>query len=322
MEAGPEFRHLVAFVTIAEEHSFGKAALRLHITQPALSAQIKQLERWLGVTLFKRVPHGAELTQKGRNFLLYARRLLRMWHHAMKATSRKHSEAEWPLRLGYSSFISHELINEALVAYREIVPEGHLNSSSDCTARLMEMLTDGRIDAALVTFPVPTEAMFIHRICEDRLLICLRRDDPFAHLSEIPKAAIAERLQVFFNRDNHPALYDRLLRQFKKAGIELHPTETYSARSEMQFLIKTQRCFGIVREHIPLDPELIARPIAGVDLSVTTALVCYREQERPVFPMLAYRMAQQCAKKERSFLRKPPGSVHPQREQMNVDKTA
>lgn len=309
MEAGPEFRHLVAFVTVAEEHSFGKAAQRLYITQPALSGQIKQLERWLGASLFKRVPHGAELTQKGRNFLLYARRLLHMWQHAMKATSRKHSEAEWPLRLGYSSFINHELVHEALVAYHEIVPEGHINSASDCTAKLMDMLNDGRVDAALITLPVPTERLFVHRICEDRLLICLRRDDPFANYSEIPKAAIAEKLRVFFNRDYHPALYDRLLRQFRKAGIELHPTEIYSARPEMQFLVKTQQCFGIVRENIPLDADLTVRPIAGANLSIATALVCHREQERPVFPMLAYRMAQLCAKKGISIHRKPPGSI-------------
>jgi hypothetical protein len=188
---------------------------------------------------------------------------------------------------------------------------GHISSSSDCTARLMDMLTDGRIDAALVTPPVPTEGLFVHRVCEDRLLICLRRDDPFASAPEIPTAAISERLIIFFNRDYHPALYDRLLRQFKKAGIALHPTETYSARTEMEFLVKTQRCFGIVREHIPLDPELTVRPIAGLNVWLATALVCHRDQQRPVFPMLAYRMAQQCAQRESADRRKPPGTVRP-----------
>jgi DNA-binding transcriptional LysR family regulator len=176
----------------------------------------------------------------------------------------------------------------------------------------MDMLTDGRVDAALVTLPVATEGLFVHRICEDRLLICLRRDDPFAKEAEIPKAAVPERLTIFFNREYHPALHDRLLRQFKKAGMALHPTETYSARAEMEFLVKTQRCFGIVREHIPLDPELTVRPIAGVDLRLGTALVCHRDQQRPVFPMLAYRMAKRCEQREASGRRKPPGAVRPE----------
>jgi hypothetical protein len=80
----------------------------------------------------------------------------------------------------------------------------------------------------------------------------------------------------------------------------------------MEFLVKTQRCFGIVREHIPLDPELTVRPIAGVDLRLGTALVCHRDQQRPVFPMLAYRMAKRCEQREASGRRKPPGAVRPE----------
>jgi DNA-binding transcriptional LysR family regulator len=76
MIQGPDFRHFVAFVTVAEELSFSKAAARLNMTQPTLSEQIKQLEEWHGERLFKRVPHGAELTESGRGFLVWARRIL------------------------------------------------------------------------------------------------------------------------------------------------------------------------------------------------------------------------------------------------------
>lgn len=77
-----------------------------------------------------------------------------MRHHAVRAVSRKYSEAEWPLRLGYSPFVNDVLIQEALAGYREIVPEGHIHSPSDCTAKLTEMLADGRLDAAIVTLPI------------------------------------------------------------------------------------------------------------------------------------------------------------------------
>jgi DNA-binding transcriptional LysR family regulator len=303
---GPEFRHLVSFVAIAEECNFGRAAQRIHITQPALSSQIKQLEGWLGASLFRRVPHGAELTETGRNFLPYARRILHMRHHAMRAASRRYSETEWPLRLGYSPFVNHDLIQEALLGYREIVPEGTLNLPSDCTAKLIEMLADGRLDAAIVTLPVSAKGLFEQRICEDKLLICLRRDDPLASAAEIPKTVISERLRILFNRDYHPALHDQLFRRFKRVGIELQPTETYSAPAEMQFLVKTRSCFGLVREHVPLDPELTTRTIAGVDLRIATALVYRRDQQRPVLPMLACRMAQRCGAKERPEHRKRP----------------
>jgi DNA-binding transcriptional LysR family regulator len=320
MQEGPEFRHLTAFVTVAEECNFGKAAQRLHITQPALSSQIKQLESWLGASLFKRVPYGAELTETGRNFLLYARRILHMRQHALKAASRKHSEEEWPLHLGYSPFVNHKLIEEALLGYHEIVPEGHISSLSDCTAKLTGMMEDGRLDAAIVTLPISAKGLFEHRICEEKVLLCLRRDDPFASAKEIPKEAIAARLRILFSRDYHPALYDEVLRKFKTAGIELRPTETYSAPAEMQFLVKTLHCFGLVREQVPLDPELTVRLIPGMDLRYRTALICHCDQQRPVFPMLAYRMAQRCAGERRMASRKSPGHAHIGQEQLPFEK--
>jgi DNA-binding transcriptional LysR family regulator len=310
MYEGPEFRHLISFVAVAEECHFGKASQRLHITQPALSAQIKQLESWLGAHLFRRTPHGAELTEAGRNFLLYARRILHMRKHAMKATSRKVGESEWPLRFGYTPFTNHDLIREAILGYREIVPEGNINSTSDCTARLIDMLLDGRLDAAVVTPPLPIRGLLEHRICEDKLLLCLRSDDPLALAERVPKEAVTERLCALFNRDFHPALYDQLIRRFKRAGMDIHPTEIYSAPAEMQFIVKTRGCFGLVRDRIPLEPGLTARPISGVDFRLGTELVCHRDEQRPAITMLAYRMVERCIAREQPVtLKRPPGRV-------------
>ena len=311
MQDGPEFRHLIAFVTVADECHFGKAALRLHLTQPALSAQIKQLEGWLGGHLFRRVPHGAELTDKGRNFLVYAHRILHMRQNALKAASRKHSDADWPLRVGYSPFIDRDIIHEALTGYREIVPDGEIYASSDSTAKLMEMIADGRLDAAIVTLPVLGNSFFEHRVCTDRLLLCMRRDDPLAKFQEVPRQEIAGRLRLLFHRDHHPPLHDLILRRFKRAGVELRPTETYSAPAEVQFLVRTRCSLGLVRDRAELDPELTTRPMTGIDIRVGTAFVCDKEQQRPVFPMLAYRMAQRRLGKARGGLRKPPSPVRP-----------
>jgi DNA-binding transcriptional LysR family regulator len=200
MELGPDFRHYESFVAIAEECSFRKAAEKLHISQPALSGQIKELEAWVGHRVLHRGRSGSALTEPGRNLLVYARYLLHLRRDAKKASSRKHSAMEWPLRLGYSPFINHILIDEALTAYNETVPDGRINCSSDCTAHLIEMLEDGRLDAAIVTLPIFETQLAQEFICRDKLLICLRKDDPLALESEIPKSAIADRLRIMFER--------------------------------------------------------------------------------------------------------------------------
>jgi DNA-binding transcriptional LysR family regulator len=309
MNQGPDFRHFVAFVTVAEELNFGKAALRLHITQPTLSAQIKQLEDWHGERLFRRVPHGAELTELGRGFLVWARQILNMRGDAMMSTSRKHSPVKWPFRFGFSPFLNHHLVREAIKAYREIVPERGVESAIHCTAQLMEMLEDGRLDAALVTFPIFHTNLFEHDICTDRLLVCLRKDDPLAQGIEIPRSVLGDRLKILFHRDYHPLLFDQLLKRFKAAGVNLRPTETICAPSEMQFLVQSSDCFGLVREGVSLDPELTALPIEGMNLRVRTGFVCNSEQQTPVLQMLARRMSQLCNEVSGHARRKPNGRV-------------
>jgi hypothetical protein len=114
-----------------------------------------------------------------------------------------------------------------------------------------------------------------------------------------------------FHRDYHPHLYDKIMARFRKAGMHLHPTETFSAPSDMQYMVKSRGCFGLVREHIPLLPELTIRPISGFSIKFITAVVSHAAQQRPAIPVMAYRMAQRCADQSSTdaLLKKPPQSV-------------
>jgi uncharacterized protein YfdQ (DUF2303 family) len=66
----------------------------------------------------------------------------------------------------------------------------------------------------------------------------------------------------------------------------------------MQYIVKTRGCLGLIREHAPLDPELTMRPIEGLSLKIITAVVSHADQQRPAIPVLAYRIAQRCSKRE------------------------
>lgn len=145
----------------------------------------------------------------------------------------------------------------------------------------MEMMADGRLDAAIVTLPVLGNEIFEHRVCTDRLLLCMRRDDPLARFTEVPRQEIARRLRLLFHRDHHPPLHDMILRKFKQAGVDLRPSETYSAPAELQFLVRTRRNLGLVRDRATLDPELTARPMAGIEIRVGTAFVCLKGPTTP-----------------------------------------
>jgi DNA-binding transcriptional LysR family regulator len=306
MYEGPEFRHLVSFVAVAEECSFGRAAERMRIAQPSLSSQIKQVEDGLGANLFIRSQTGTSLTAPGRQFLVYARLMLQMRDHAVRATTFDKSGTEWPLRFGYSPFADHRIVEEVRTGYLELVPGGHISTSSECSAELTAMVADARLDAAIVTLPLVEKDLFCHPIAREKVLVCLRRDDPLADAKTIPLEVIGSRLCVLFARIHQPSLYDEFVRTFAKAGVTLNPSEFISAPAEMQYLVKAGRGFSLAPESLKLEPELTLRPIAGLNLSVTTAFICLPGQLRPVLPMLAYRLEKHCSTATNMSGRKRP----------------
>ncbi len=236
-----------------------------------------------------------------------------MRERAVQATSSLHAGVDLPLRFGYSPFVDHHLVQEALIGYRELVSNGRINPSSECSAPLVKMIAEGHLDAALVSMPVGESNLFVHRVCVERLLVCLRRDDPLAREQAIPKNLVGDRLRVLFARSYHPLFYDELIRKFAKAKIRLSPTEFVSAPADTQFLVKIGAGLGLVRESAPLDPDLTRRSIAGVSLQVKTALICHPAQQRPVLPLLTYRLAKLCADEAEMKNRKKPNGV------VNVD---
>jgi DNA-binding transcriptional LysR family regulator len=191
-----EFLHMKAFVAVVEECSFVRAAARLKITQPALSHQIKKLETGCGLRLLVRGQTGTSITDYGRDFLLLSREMLRLRDHAIRTTTVDKSGAGVPLRFGYSPFTDYRFVEEARIGYVDMVPRGSIRTYSECSAELMKMVADGRLDAALVSLPLTEKNLYVRRICTEKLLVCLRRDDPMAQGAFIPQSALESRLAL------------------------------------------------------------------------------------------------------------------------------
>jgi DNA-binding transcriptional LysR family regulator len=310
MYEGPEFRHLRFFIAVAEELNIGKAAAKLNATQPNVSRAIQQLEDGLQSRLFKRGRAGTGLTERGLAFLPFARQMVDMRAESIRATSTVQAPRNHPLRFGYSPFTDHQLVTDAMQGFCQLVPDGSIDPSSECSGQLVPMILGGSLEAALVTLPIPREHLYIHDICSERVLVCLRRDDPLAGHEELPREAIIHRLRILFSRLHQPMFYDYLLHKFEKASMDIRPAAFVSSPQEMQFLVANKKGLGLIRESAPLLPELVTRPIERLKLKVTTALICLAEQKRPVLPMLAFNLAEQCLEeKEMAGRKKPNGRV-------------
>src|SRR5262245_21153562 len=137
-----ELRHLRYFVAVAEEQNVTRAAARLHVSQPPLSRQIRDLEEELGVALFTRSARSVRLTEQGRVFLLEARAVLLRVEEAVRAVRATSGGERGELRLGYAPSPTVELLPAALGAFQQAAPKVrvilHDLSSEQLTAGLRE----------------------------------------------------------------------------------------------------------------------------------------------------------------------------------------
>jgi LysR family transcriptional regulator, benzoate and cis,cis-muconate-responsive activator of ben and cat genes len=144
-----ELRHMRYFVAVAEELHFSRAAERLHIAQPALSAQIRRLEEELGVPLLLRSTRHVELTEAGRVFLVKARRALGAVEDAVSAAQSLGRGEVGELTLGVTPQSRHEITPTVLRLFRERHPGIHVSKREQGTTPLLADVLRGRLDAAI-----------------------------------------------------------------------------------------------------------------------------------------------------------------------------
>lgn len=163
-------RQLSYFVALAEARSFGLAARRVHVTQPALSQQIKELEANLGVSLVERLPRDIRLTRAGQVLLERARAILGDLSDAEQAV-RLQRGLTGRVSLGVIPTIAPYLLPLALTRLktRDVTLDIRVREAQ--TARLVEDLGDGRLDAIVIALPVPRPGMVAEPLFTDRFLL-------------------------------------------------------------------------------------------------------------------------------------------------------
>ncbi|MEZ0073884.1 LysR substrate-binding domain-containing protein [Planotetraspora sp. GP83] len=176
-----ELRHIEAFIVVAEELNFRRAAERLHIAQPPLSQQIKRLERDVGVTLLNRTTRHVSLTPAGEVFLQEARRAVQGVHAARRAATKVAAGTTGVLRLGFSGPASYEVLMLVTKMYRERRPQVRLDVVGPVYGgELIERLSHGEIDASLVRLPIQGSRIAVREILRHDMAVALPADHPLA----------------------------------------------------------------------------------------------------------------------------------------------
>ena len=216
-----ELRHLRYFVAVAEELSFTRAAERLGISQPPLSAQIRQLERELGSQLLHRHARGVELTSAGKLLLEEARLILRQVETTKTSVRRRARAETGRLILGSAGgTYFHPLVPEIIREYGRRFPDIVLTPQASNTSLLIARLRTGNIDIAFLRPPIgDTSDLVLEPLVSEDSVVVLPKSHRLAKLGSVPLAALSKEVFVMYPRALNPDNYDAVIAACSTAGF-------------------------------------------------------------------------------------------------------
>lgn len=214
-----ELRQVRAFVLTAEELHVGRAAERLHITQPTLSRQIAGLERVLGVPLFDRVRRRITLTPAGEVFLAGARELVRRADELTDETRRAHRGELGVLRIGFVQSATFEALPRLLRTFRAAYPDVTVEVTAMTTLDQLDAFRDGRIDAGLLRRPVNEPTLATRTVSRDSLVAALPASHRLAGRSRLSLVDLADEPFVLYQRTAGPSVHDTIVGHCMNAGF-------------------------------------------------------------------------------------------------------
>jgi DNA-binding transcriptional LysR family regulator len=204
-----------AFVVVAEELHFGRAAGRLQMTQPPLSRQIQKLERAVGVRLFERDNRKVELTTAGDTFLIDARRILALASGALQQAQRIQAGSAGTVRIGITAVSTFSVLTSVLDLISEAYPDIHLDLFEMVTGEQISKLMDGELDLGLARPPFDKTAFASRLLYREDLLLAVPSNHRLTHLNRpVTAEDLVNEPLIMYSPIKARYFYDLVVRLF------------------------------------------------------------------------------------------------------------
>ncbi|KJR42614.1 transcriptional regulator, LysR family [Candidatus Magnetoovum chiemensis] len=177
---------LKVFCTVAEVKSFSKASEIIHLTQPAVSAQIQVLEDFYGTKLFDRTTNNVSLTPTGEILYKYAKDILSLYADAEKNICRLTGLLKGSIRLGASAMVGNYLLPELVFEFlKNNSSKMKVNLRVGNTKKISDLLNSSNIDIGIVEGEIKSQKIVVEKLYDDELVIISSKDNPISKLAEV-----------------------------------------------------------------------------------------------------------------------------------------
>ena len=282
-----ELRHLRYFVAVGEEQHYGRAAERLHVAQPALSRQIKDLEGEIGVKLFERLPRGVKISAAGISFLDDARHILQQVNEATIRAGRVARGQSGTLRVGFTESASWQgVVPDSFRQFRAMQPNAELQLYPSASVEQIDAVRSGRLDAGFV-FSMSKADTDLDQllVAIHHLVLAVPRGHPLTQVRKLRLRDMSDSAFVWFPRRQSPAYYDRLMQECSRGGLRTPQIvqeavdqatilSLVSCRLGVAFVSEATRC--------RCPAGVILLPVADLKLPLPFSLVWRKDNTSPL----------------------------------------
>ena len=272
------------FCQVARVKSFSKAAKLLHISQPAISAQIHSMEEFYGIKLFDRTPHGVILTDAGTILFDYAKQILELHEELERKLSSMADEKNQNLAIGATPTVGSHALACGIWTFKDKYPDLHFNLEIDPMQDIIDKINHKTIDLAIVECPVQSDkGLTVKRVFTDELVAIVPNNEYWATKTSVTvEELLKNRLILREEGSELHLILDQALKPLNLKFTDLKPHTTISNSNAIKSAVEKGHgisiCLRLTVQRELRHGAILVLPIENINPQVEYNLV-YRESD-------------------------------------------